>query len=217
MRGQGVEHDDFIQTVPELGAEEFFNGPQAFVRCNFGAAAPETDAGGCHLARAGIGGHQKNYMPEIGLFAVIVGERCIVHDLQQNVENIRMCFFNFIQQHYAEGMSVDGISQQAGLLKTDISGRSPDQAGDRVLFHVFAHVKTHKLNAHHGGKLSGDFGFADTGRSHKHKRPDGLVWMAKSCARALNGGCEAGNGAILAEHPLTQGLFKILYLHFIRA
>ena len=79
-------------------------------------------------------------MAKIRLPAVVIRQRGVIHDLKQDVEQIRMRLFDFIQQDDAIGMSANSINQQPALFESNIAGRSSDETGHRVFFHVFAHV-----------------------------------------------------------------------------
>src|SRR5471032_177228 len=49
---------------------------------------------------ARVGGHDDDHVAEVGLASVVVGQRAMVHHLQQDVEDVRMRFFDFIEQQY---------------------------------------------------------------------------------------------------------------------
>ncbi len=55
----------------------------------------------------------------------------MIHDLQQNVVDIRMGFLDFVQQHDGVRMLIDAIGQKAALVEADIAGRSPKKARNR--------------------------------------------------------------------------------------
>ena len=48
---------------------------------------------------ADIAGHDDDRVLEIHHPAFIISQSSIIQYLQQYIPNIRMCFFNFIQQH----------------------------------------------------------------------------------------------------------------------
>ena len=60
------------------------------------------------MLRTRVGGHDQYYIAEISCTTVGISQFAVVHDLQQNVVNIRMGFFNLIQKQY--GMRVAGYS-----------------------------------------------------------------------------------------------------------
>jgi len=93
----------------------------------------------------------------------MVGELAVIHDLQQDVEQVRMGLLNLVQQQHAMRMLVDRVGQEAALVEPDIARRGADQARDRVPLHVFRHVEARDLDAERAGELAGDLGLADAG------------------------------------------------------
>ena len=73
--------------------------------------------------------------------ALPVGEAPVVQHLQQDVEHVRMRFFDLVEQHDLIGPTAHGFGQRAAFLIADIAGRRADQARDRMLFHIFRHVE----------------------------------------------------------------------------
>ena len=86
----------------------------------------------------------------------MIGELAVIHDLQQDVEEIRMRLLDFVEQQHAMGVLVDAIREQAALVEADITGWSADQARDSVAFHVFRHVEADELDAEACRELTGD-------------------------------------------------------------
>lgn len=68
-----------------------------------------------------IRGHDDDDVTEIGFASAVVRQRSIIHDLEHDVENIGMCFFNFIEQQYGVRLLDDGLGQQTTLIESDIS------------------------------------------------------------------------------------------------
>ncbi len=165
---EGVEGDDAVQTVSELGTEYFFNGFFALADgIPFGIT--EADGGAAHLTRPGIGCHHDDHIAKIGLLAVIVRQGGMIQNLQQDVEQVFVGFFNFIQQQNTVRVFADTVGEQAALVEADVSGGRANQTGHGMFFHVLAHVITHKFHIQLPGHLSGHFGLADTGGTRKKK------------------------------------------------
>ena len=80
-------------------------------------------------------------------FARVVGQLAVVHDLQQDVEQIGMGLLDLVEQQNAVGMLVDRVGQQAALVEADIAGRRADQARDRMALHIFRHVEADQLES----------------------------------------------------------------------
>ena len=84
---------------------------------------------------------------EVGLAAVVVGERAVVHDLQQQVEHVRMRLLDLVEQQHAVRMLGDRLGEQAALVEADVARRRADQARHRVPLHVLGHVEADELDA----------------------------------------------------------------------
>ena len=104
--------------------------------------------GARHVLRAGVGGHHDDHVAEVRLAAVVVGERAVVHHLQQQVEHVRMRLLDLIEQQHAMRMLGDGLGEQAALVEADVARRRADQARHGVALHVLGHVEAQELDAH---------------------------------------------------------------------
>src|SRR3546814_3689045 len=54
---------------------------------------------------------------------VVVGQRAVVHDLQQQVEDIRVRLLDFVEQHHRMRMLDHAFGQQTTLIEADIARR----------------------------------------------------------------------------------------------
>ena len=122
-----------------------------------------------HLARAGVRREDQHDVPEVGLAAGVVGERRVVHHLQQDVVDVRMRLFDLVEQHDAVRMRAHGVDELAALLEADVAGRRADQPRDRVLLHVLAHVEADELVAELDRELLGELRLADAGRAREQE------------------------------------------------
>ncbi len=149
-------------------------------------ASAETDAGVAQLTRAGVRRHDQHDLAEVSLAAVVVRQRGVVHDLQQDVEDVRMRLLDLIEQQHGIGMLTDRIDEQAALFEADVPGRRADQTRDGVLLHVLAHVVAHELVAEMHGELLGELGLSDAGRTREEETARGPIRLAKSGARSFD-------------------------------
>jgi hypothetical protein len=90
----------------------------------------------------GVGGHDHDHVTEVRLAPVVVGQRTVVHHLQQQVEDFRMRLLDFIEQQHAVRLLGDGFGQQTALIEPDIARRRTDQTRYGVALHVLGHVET---------------------------------------------------------------------------
>ena len=159
---------------------------------------------------SGVGGENDDDIAEIGLAAVVVCQCAVIHHLQQHVIDVRMRFFDFIEQQHAVGFFVDGFGQQTALFKTDVAWWRADQPRDRVTLHVFRHVETQQFDTEAVGQLFGDFGFADASRAGEEEGANRLARVAQPGTCHLDGACECVNGIVLAEDHGFQIAVQIL-------
>ena len=93
---------------------------------------PKPIGGLRHVGSARIGRHDQDDVAEVDLLAVVVGQLAVIHDLQQDVEQVRMRLLDLVEQQHAMRMLVDAIGQQAALVEADIARRRADQPAETV-------------------------------------------------------------------------------------
>src|SRR5207248_6711184 len=107
-----VELDDLVQAVDELRLEARVH-----------ALDPARD----------VRGHDQHGVLEADRAAVAVGQAAVVHDLEQDVEDVGMRLLDLVEQHDAVGTPADRLCQLAALVVADVARRRADEASDRVL------------------------------------------------------------------------------------
>jgi len=70
----------------------------------------------------------------------------VVHDLQQDVEEVGGAFSISSISKYGVRVLADAVGHQAALVEADVTGRSADQPGDRMFLHVLRHVEADELH-----------------------------------------------------------------------
>ena len=63
------------------------------------------------LAGAGVGGQDEDGVAEVGLATVVVGQRRVVHDLEQDVVDVLVGLLDLVHDHDAVWGLVDGIGE----------------------------------------------------------------------------------------------------------
>ena len=99
---------------------------------------------------------------------------------------------------------VDGVGQQASLIKPNITRGCADEPRDRMPLHVLGHVEARDLDTQRGGQLARHFGFADAGGAGEEVVADRLFSVPQAGARELDGGGKRLDGGILAEHHVLE-------------
>ena len=164
------------------------------------------------VGRARVGGHDQHHVAEIGLAPVVVGQRAVVHHLQQDVEDVRMRLLDLVEQQHRVRLLGDGLGQQPALVESDIARGRADQPRHGVTLHVLGHVEAHQLDAQREGQLPSHLGLAYARGAREQERADGLLGSCQTRTRHLDGGRQCLDGRILAEHHVLQVALQILQL-----
>ena len=108
LLGQWVELDDVVKTVQEFRLEVLAHhlaGLFSLVMVLFGTKA---DSRGFD-ALAGVGGHDDDRVLEGNGAALRVSQAAVIHDLQEEVQDVRVGLFNFVQQDQAVWVVADAL------------------------------------------------------------------------------------------------------------
>ena len=122
--------------------------------------------------------------------AVVVGQRAVVHDLEEHVEHVGVRLLDLVEEEHRVRRLRDGVGEEAALVEADVARRRADEARDGVALHVLAHVEAQERDAQHLGELLGDLGLADAGGAGEEEGADRLLGRAQAGARELDGGGE---------------------------
>ena len=104
-----LEVDDGIQPVAELGREQALDVAHFVARL---ARVGKADGRLVHGLGARVRGHDDQDVAEVGLAAVVVRQRAMVHDLQQHVEDVRVRLLDFVEQQHRVRLLRDGFGQR---------------------------------------------------------------------------------------------------------
>ena len=132
----------------------------------------------------------------------------MVHDLQQDVVDVRMRLLDLVEEHHAVGVRAYGVDEQAALFEADVSRRRADQPRHRVLLHVLAHVEADELVAEQDGELSRQLRLADARGAREQERPGRMIRQSEARARTLDGLRHEVHGLLLAEHHALERLLE---------
>mmetsp|Transcript_11213 Transcript_11213/g.31355 ORF Transcript_11213/g.31355 Transcript_11213/m.31355 type:complete len:202 (+) Transcript_11213:279-884(+) len=139
---QSLEDDELVNPVDELWSEVDPN--------LVGHALLDGSRVGLHgLENRGasdVRGEDDDGVLEVDDAALRVGHPSIVQDLQQDVEDVPVGFFNLVKENDGVWAPAHGFGELAALLVSHVSWGSSDQPADGVLLHVLGHV-----DADHGG------------------------------------------------------------------
>src|SRR5918997_1558493 len=208
---EGVEDDDLVDPVEELGAE----GPlQRLPRAPLGLA--EIDAllrgeaelpVGDEVLAAHVGGHDDDRVLEVDRPALRVGEPAVVQDLEHRVEDVRVGLLYLVEEDDRVGPAPDLLGELAGLLVADVARRGPDEARDGVALLELAHVHPdHRvlLTEEVLGKGTRELGLADPCGSEEDKAPDRALRVLYAGPGAPDRLGDGLDGLLLADDALVQ-------------
>ena len=171
--------------------------------------------GGSQPLRPRVTGHNNDRVTEVHRAPLSVRQAPILHNLQQQIKDIGVSLFNFVQQHHAVGLTANGIRQLSTLIVAHIARGRTDQASCGVLFHVLAHIK-----AQHGsfvpkqllGQGLGQLGLAHAGGSQKEEGAYRTVFILKAGPRPAYRLADSLHGLILTNNALTQASIQLQQL-----
>ena len=204
---QPVEDDHLVEPVqelrPEMAADDVHHPVhQRPVHRGFACLRK-------HFA-AEIGGHDKDRVAEIHRPAVPVGQASVVEHLEQHVEDIGMRLLHLVEQHDLVGAPAHRLGQRAAFLIADIAGRRAEQAGDRVLLHVFRHVEPQHRRVVVEQELRerlAKLGLADAGRPEEQEGAHRAARVVQAGPRAAHRLRDRLDGAVLADDAGVEALF----------
>ncbi len=181
---QVIEPDNVIQTVTEFRRKDLLD---LFHRIGAVILMDQADGFTLGLTHPGVGGHHHHHVAEVCLAPVVVGQRPVIHHLQQQVKDIRVRLLDLIKQQNRVRMLDHRVGEQAALIKAHIARRRTDQTTDSVALHILGHIKAQQLNAQRFGELHRHLGFPHPGRAGEQERTDRFVLMPQSGTGHLDG------------------------------
>src|SRR5919199_2770319 len=192
LAAERSEHDRGVDTVEELGPEELLHLRQhlflhlvvLLLRGLLALGLVEAQARlAADQLRARVGRHDDDRVAEIDLAPLGVGQPPVVHDLEQDVEDLGVGLLDLVQQDHRVRLAAHGLGQLAALLVADVARRRTDQPSHGVALHELGHVDLdHRVLAaeHELGQRADQLGLADAGRPEEDERPDRPPWVLQA-------------------------------------
>ena len=202
-----MEHDHFVNAVQKLRQEVFGQSIHDSVMNLFLI----------RLARqllnrlaTDIGGHDDDRVCEVYRASLAVGQTTVIKQLQENVEDVSMSFFDFVQQNHAVRIAAHGFRQSAAFFVSHITRRRADQASHAVSFHEFAHIDANHVALiieHEMSQRLAEFCLADASRAEKHERSDWTIGITHSGTSTAHGIRNRFDSFMLIDHSLVDFVF----------
>ena len=134
-----------------------------------------------------------------------------VENLQQDVHNIRVCFFDLIEEQNGIRAAAHLFGELTGFIVADIARGRADDLRDRVLFHELRHIEAderlrgiEQLFRKHAHKL----GLAGAGGADEDERGRAAARVDLHAA-AADGGGNSLDGLLLPHDVLAQLFFQV--------
>src|SRR5262249_36546636 len=181
-----MEVDDIVHAVEEFRPEQLVELglnqlADALVlglfRLWLGLAEIEADpTAAAESIRADIRCHDENRVAEIHRAALCIAELAVLHDLQQQVEDLRVGLLDLVKEHDAVGTSPHTLGQLSGLVVPYISRGRSGEPRSVVALHKLRHVDLDErvlAPKERGRQRACQLGLADTSRTREDEGADG--------------------------------------------
>ena len=130
-----------------------------------------------------------------------------------------MSFLHLVEKDHPVGAAAHRLGQLPPFLVSNVSRRSPDEAGHGVLLHVLRHVQPY-----HGlfvveqelGQGAGQFGLAHPGRPEEDEAADGSLGVFEPGPASLYRLGDSGHRLLLVDYPLVNPLLHVNQLVRLR-
>src|SRR5712691_7412713 len=207
---QRTEDDDVVHAVQELRLERL---AQQLHHLRLGLLPRDLFRARLdQVLRPDVRRHDQHGVAEIHRPSLRIGETAVVENLQQDVEDVRVRFLEFVEQDHRIGPAPDRLRQLAALFIPDVARRRTDQPCDRVLLHVLRHVDPHErpliIEQELGERFRG-LGFPDARRAQEDERAGGAMRILESRARAPHGIGDGRERFLLPDDAPAQLLLEL--------
>mgnify|MGYP007099125007 CR=1 FL=1 len=122
--GEGVEDDDLVEPVEELGLEGRAHQREHRLARRLGRGRRVGQERRTQVAR-----EDQDRVAEVDRAAVAVGEPAVVEHLQEDVERLRVGLLDLVEEDDGVGAPADGLRELAALLVADVPGGRADEPG----------------------------------------------------------------------------------------
>ena len=211
---EGSEEDGFVDAVEEFGSEEaseFVGDLVGWEGLFVGGLEADGFALFLEAISEEIGGHDKDGVATVDGAAYGVGEAAFFEELEEEIEDFGVSFFDFIEEDDAVGSMVKLCEDLAFFAVADVSGGSADQAGGAVFFSIFGHIKANQgsfLSEKLASEGATKLGFSDSAGAEEEHNGGGSLGAFEASASELDGLGDGGNGGRLAEYASAESVLE---------
>ena len=103
-----IKGDDLVHTVDKFRTQETTQSLHGLFLHLISLSSAKAHGGDTAL-RTGIGGHHDDGIFKVNHSALSIGNTAVIQNLQQDIEYIRMGFFDLVEKHHAVRSAADLI------------------------------------------------------------------------------------------------------------
>src|ERR1017187_10534495 len=160
----------------------------------------------------GVAGEDDDGVLEIDFAALAVFHEALVEDLVEQLEDVGVSFFDFVEEHYGIRTAADGFGEHAALAIADVAGRRALQSGNGMGFLELRHVDADEVlfaAIEEVGESQSGFGLADTGGAGQKEDADGAAGIVERSAGGADAFGDAGEGVSLADDAAAEVVLEL--------
>src|ERR1039458_7007562 len=155
----------------------------------------------------GVAGEDDDGVLEIDFAALAIFHDALVEDLVEQLEDVGVSLFDFVEEHYGIRTAADGFGENAALAIADVAGRRALQSGNGMGFLELRHVDADEVffaAIEQVGESESGFGLADTGGAGEEEDADGAAGVVERSAGGADTFGDAGEGVSLADDAAAE-------------
>ena len=161
----------------------------------------------CDIARADVRGHDDDGVGEVDSTALPIRQTSFIQNLEQDIEDVRVCLLDLIEQHDRVRTTSHCLGELATLVVAHIARGSAHKFRDLVLLHKLRHVKADQgiLRAEQEFReCLRKLGLTDAGGSQKDEGTTRTARVFERRAASSDGAGHRGDRLVLADDTLMQ-------------
>ena len=159
------------------------------------------------VASSEVRGHDDHGVLEVDNPPLGVSQSTIFQNLQQRIEDIRVCLFDLVEQHDGERLAADLLSELTALFVTDVAGRRTEEPRNSVLLAELTHVEADERVFFAEEELSQSLGklrLTHTGRTGEDERTTWTLRILQARASTTDRLAQRMDCLLLTNNPLVQ-------------
>ena len=209
-----VEHDDVVDPVQELRAEDLLQlAHDPVLHVVVGDARLVVGDGEAErrvprdLAGPDVRGHDHDRVAEVDRAPLGVGQPAVLQDLQEDVEHVRVGLLDLVEQEHGVRLAAHRLGELAALVVADVARGRAHEPRDGVLLHVLRHVDAdHRVLVAEQelGERARQLGLPDARGAEEDERAGRALRVLEPGARAADRLRDDLDGGVLPDDALVE-------------